>query len=320
MRAHHRFPPSAIARPPRFLPSAPHRPLRFYRLAFLRLARVAPSTPTLLSSTNPPPTVAHTVPAVRHFLAAPAPSPAPSLPPPPAVRTRTTATTGGITGTTGGGGAHVRGMSGGSGGSIYVTSTREPSGLASVPLELLATQPTAAQAAYGAAILAFLGGPHWGLAMARYAATTSEASLGNFSVSAARYTWSVVPSLAAWVALLLPDGPKFALLLSFFLLVLGADTVFARTALVPSWYLPLRVLLSSIALLSLAATGFTVVTGTAISQQSSPQSTANSQPTPPAAHSTAVPSPVDQQPGHSAHPRPSSTHPSTFESSSSAKQ
>ncbi|CAI5996186.1 unnamed protein product [Closterium sp. NIES-64] len=326
----------------------------------------------VLSSTNPPPTAAHTVPAVRHFLAATAPSPAPSLPPPPAVRSRAAAATGGtrgvsgVTGTAGGGGAQVRGMSGGSGGSggiggmggsggsIYVRSTREPSGLASVPLvplvlglagaipfvalappicsliplpELLATQPAAAQAAYGAAILAFLGGPHWGLAMARYAATTSEASLGNFSVAAARYTWSVAPSLAAWVALLLPDGPKFALLLSSFLLVLGVDTVFVRMALVPAWYLPLRVLLSSIALLSLAATAFTVVTGTAISQPS-PQSTVISQSTPPATHSTAVPSPADQQPVHSSHPsssqpsssQPSSTHPSTFESYPSEKQ
>ncbi|CAI7754539.1 unnamed protein product [Closterium sp. NIES-53] len=204
----------------------------------------APVIPTA----TPPPPAARAVSAFRHFLAAPAPSPSTSLPPPPAVHSRAAKTTGGkgISGATGRGGVRVRGMSGGSGGSIYVRSTREPSGLASVPLvplvlglagaipfvalappicslvplpELLASQPAAAQAAYGAAILAFLGGPHWGLAMARYAATTSEASLGNFSVSAARYMWSVAPSLAAWVALLLPDGPKFALLLSSFLLV-----------------------------------------------------------------------------------------------------
>ncbi|CAI5461619.1 unnamed protein product [Closterium sp. Yama58-4] len=164
---------------------------------------------------TPPSTALRAVSAFRHFLAAPAPSPSPSLPPPPAVHSRAASTPGGngISGATCGGGVRVRGMSGGSGGSIYVRSTREPSGLASVPLvplvlglagaipfvtlappicslvplpELLATQPAAAQAAYGAAILAFLGGPHWGLAMARYAATTSEASLGNFSVSAAQ--------------------------------------------------------------------------------------------------------------------------------------
>ncbi|GJP46435.1 hypothetical protein CLOM_g5722 [Closterium sp. NIES-68] len=272
-----------------------------------------------------PRTAPRAVSAFRHFLAAPFPSP--SLPPPPAIHSRAAATTsgsrGGVAGMSGagGGGVRVRGMSGGGGGSIYVKSTREPSGLASVPLvplvlglagaipfvalapplcsliplpELLASQPAAAQAAYGAAILAFLGGPHWGLAMARYAATTSEASLGNFSLSAARYMWSVAPSLAAWVALLLPDGPKFGLLLSSFLLVLGVDTVFARMALVPSWYLPLRVLLSSVALLSLAATAFTIITGTAISHPPTPQSALSQSPT---SQPTVSHPPTPQHPG-----------------------
>ncbi|CAI5488747.1 unnamed protein product [Closterium sp. Naga37s-1] len=208
---------------------------------------------------TPPSTAPRAVSAVRHFLATPAHSPSPSAPPPAAVQPRAAAATGGtrgvvmgISGAAGGGGVRVRGMSGGIGGSggsgesIYVRSTREPSGLASVPLvplvlgpfpssplpptftllylsfplssprcvpslsgaagksasssaggvrgsygaailvfpkpsffshsppceqELLASQPAAAQAAYGATILAFLGGPHWGLAMARYAAS-----------------------------------------------------------------------------------------------------------------------------------------------------
>ena len=46
--------------------------------------------------------------------------------------------------------------------------------------------------AYGATIVSFLGGIHWGFAMRREVAPTSM------------LVWGVVPSLAAWAALLLP--------------------------------------------------------------------------------------------------------------------
>ena len=58
----------------------------------------------------------------------------------------------------------------------------------------------------------FLGAIHWGLAM-RDTQSTSSLSSDTASSNAALYAWGVVPSLAAWVALLLAifSGPVVAL-------------------------------------------------------------------------------------------------------------
>jgi hypothetical protein len=95
----------------------------------------------------------------------------------------------------------------------------------------LRAQALAALIAYGAVILSFLGGIRWGLAMA---APDQDAL-------AARLAFSVVPSLAGWVALLLPAGPGLVLLALGFLAMLAADRHVAEA---PGWYPRLRLPLS----------------------------------------------------------------------------
>jgi NAD(P)-dependent dehydrogenase (short-subunit alcohol dehydrogenase family) len=96
-----------------------------------------------------------------------------------------------------GGGGHDGAAGGG------VAGRREPAallGLAAAPWLLDASVKgwsAAVLLAYGASILSFLGGIQWGLAVAR----PGGAGL------AVRLALSVVPSLAAWLALLLPVRP-----------------------------------------------------------------------------------------------------------------
>ena len=90
--------------------------------------------------------------------------------------------------------------------------------------------------AYGAVIVSFLGGIHWG-------SPTSAAHDG------ARL-WGVVPSLLAWPLLLLPS-PRFALIGVAAALALCWAVDRARfPAMGLSALLPLRTLLSSVAILS----------------------------------------------------------------------
>jgi hypothetical protein len=92
-----------------------------------------------------------------------------------------------------------------------------------------------AQAAYAAVIVTFLGAVHWGLAMANYSAKDKA---NKITFTTLRYVWSVIPSLVAWPALLLPPAPKFAVLIFSLGLILGVDVIFTRMKLVPSWYAP----------------------------------------------------------------------------------
>ncbi len=85
--------------------------------------------------------------------------------------------------------------------------------------------------AYGAVILSFLGGIHWGLAMASAAPGTLPARLG----------FSVLPSLLGWVALLLPPAAGLVLLAAGFAAMLLLDLQSEAT---PVWYPRLRLPLS----------------------------------------------------------------------------
>lgn len=103
--------------------------------------------------------------------------------------------------------------------------------------------------AYGALILSFVGALHWAFAM------------GANEDRQARplYLWSVVPALAGWVALLLPLLLAQGSVLAAALLILAfvahylQDKRLARLHPLPAWYLPLRLRLSSVACLCLAA-------------------------------------------------------------------
>lgn len=101
----------------------------------------------------------------------------------------------------------------------------------------------AALIAYGAVILAFLGGAHWGFALQ----SPDAPRRGE------RLTLGVVPSLIGWAALLLPAPAGLAVLIAGFAATLGAEIRWARLGLVPPPYMTLRILLSACVLLILAA-------------------------------------------------------------------
>jgi uncharacterized membrane protein len=88
---------------------------------------------------------------------------------------------------------------------------------------------------YGVTILSFLGAIHWGLTM-RDAGGQSQGQL----------IWGVVPSLIAWLALLLPVGTGLLLLAAALWLCFAVDrTVYTRLGL-RAW-LPMRLLLTAVA-------------------------------------------------------------------------
>jgi hypothetical protein len=91
---------------------------------------------------------------------------------------------------------------------------------------------TASQAllAYGASILSFLGGIRWGLAVAQpgRARLWPELSL------------SVLPSLLAWAALLVPRSWGFWLLAITLAAQLLLDLRATRQGVAPSWFPKLR--------------------------------------------------------------------------------
>ncbi len=99
--------------------------------------------------------------------------------------------------------------------------------------------------AYGAIILSFIGALHWGLAMSLPELSERQRS--------AWFTWSVVPALIAWPALLLSPPLAAPLLVLGFVAHYLQDRRLARQARLPDWYLPLRLRLSSVAVVCLVA-------------------------------------------------------------------
>ena len=98
----------------------------------------------------------------------------------------------------------------------------------------LRAQASFALVAYGATILSFLGGIHWGLAIAPASATEAAgAKPGQLVVS-------VIPSLVAWSALLLPDGVALLALAAAFALMLLVDLRAVGRLEAPDWYPKLR--------------------------------------------------------------------------------
>ena len=103
---------------------------------------------------------------------------------------------------------------------------------------------SAALLAYGAVILSFVGALHWGFAMAQSGLSTAERTRC--------FVWSVVPSLMAWPATLLPPAGGAALLVAGFVAHLVQDHRLAAHTSLPAWYLPLRWRLTTTACVCLA--------------------------------------------------------------------
>lgn len=103
--------------------------------------------------------------------------------------------------------------------------------------------------AYGACILSFLGGIHWGLAIAATAPV-------HESILWRRLAVSVSPSLAAWAALLLPATASLFLLAASFASMLWLDIGMTRRGEAPAWFVHLRVPLSLAVISCLLIAGF----------------------------------------------------------------
>ena len=100
-----------------------------------------------------------------------------------------------------------------------------------------------AQISYGACILTFLGGVHWG----------KELMLNGSSPDMKTLTWSVMPSLFAWSAFSMPYHFGLYYLASG---LVGAAVYDLNDKTLPKWYRNLRVPLSILASTSMAVTGY----------------------------------------------------------------
>jgi hypothetical protein len=98
--------------------------------------------------------------------------------------------------------------------------------------------------AYGATILSFLGGIHWGLAIARLGGP-ERARLPR------RLVVSVVPSLAAWGALLVAGAAGLVILALAVAAMLWVDILATRADEAPPWYPNLRIPLTCIVVAAL---------------------------------------------------------------------
>lgn len=83
---------------------------------------------------------------------------------------------------------------------------------------------------YGAVIASFVGGAWWGLVAARPDAGARSRLLAL----------SVVPSLLAWPALLLPPAAGLLLLAMVFAALLPTDARLRRDGIAPAWWMGLR--------------------------------------------------------------------------------
>lgn len=100
--------------------------------------------------------------------------------------------------------------------------------------------------AYGAIILSFLGGVHWGRALYE---PDSRLQMRDFILS-------VLPSLYGWCCLLLPLASAGVLLLILgFIWQLSFDLKAMRLGILPRWFGRLRIILTTGASLSLLISG-----------------------------------------------------------------
>ncbi len=101
---------------------------------------------------------------------------------------------------------------------------------------------------YGAVILSFVGALHWGFAMASSNVAARKRT--------ALFAWSVVPCMIAFASLAARFVPGDVLLIIGFLLHYRQDWKLAAFARMPAWYLPLRLRLSAVAVICIAAGAF----------------------------------------------------------------
>lgn len=110
--------------------------------------------------------------------------------------------------------------------------------------------------AYGAAILSFLGAVHWGAAMwqGELEEAREEEPEEMERAAWARYGWSVIPALIAWIGTLLVPFAGLMLLAVGIGLAYFIDLRACRAGFFPEWYEALRKWLTILALLPFANT------------------------------------------------------------------
>ncbi|MFC7333855.1 DUF3429 domain-containing protein [Rhodocista pekingensis] len=120
---------------------------------------------------------------------------------------------------------------------------------------------------YGVAILSFLGGVHWGLALAGFGApaVADPEEDPPASMDWTRLGWSTVPVLIGWLALFLSGfAAQITFLLAGFVGMLYGDFRAALAGAAPLWYLklrrPLTVLVAGALAIALARTAVTLGT------------------------------------------------------------
>ena len=99
-----------------------------------------------------------------------------------------------------------------------------------------------AQIAYAACIVSFLGAVHWGMA------------LGDGKHAVMRYSYSVIPSVLAWMGLVSTEKERISRGDAMMGLLAGCyaiDGVMSMNKLLPSWYMSLRTVRSALYSLSL---------------------------------------------------------------------
>ena len=94
---------------------------------------------------------------------------------------------------------------------------------------------------YAAIILSFMGAIHWGATISNAARQHSK----NLVVS-------VMPALAAWFALLLPEIFALVILFVGFILLIAYDLAVAKSQAFPNWYISMRIRLTFVVILCLA--------------------------------------------------------------------
>jgi hypothetical protein len=102
---------------------------------------------------------------------------------------------------------------------------------------------------YAMVILAFVGALHWGVAM--QAKPSAHAS--PIWIAAG---WGVIPALVGWLALAFESAVALRILAGMFLLQLAMDRWLTRNFSTPAWYLPLRIVLTLVAVSSLLVASF----------------------------------------------------------------
>jgi hypothetical protein len=114
----------------------------------------------------------------------------------------------------------------------------------------LAVDAAFALGAYGATILAFLGGVYWGLTIASPAANPRSAPVF--------LAVGTIPQLLGWLALLAPAPFGHLLTAGGLIALLAADRAVVSRSLAPGWFLALRWPLSLGAALCLLTAGIAI--------------------------------------------------------------